>query len=350
MVTPSFWSRLADVAGLVATPLVPSHYLELVSPLWATHTLKARVVSVKDETAEARTLTLKPGRMWRGFRAGQHARVGVVIGGRRVVRTYSLSSSPDRADRLVTITVKAMEGGRVSPFLARDLEPGVYLTLSQAEGDFVLPEKGAGPLSFITGGSGITPVMSMLRTFALRGDMPDVRHVHYAPRAADVIFGAELSALASTHPRYQPSIVHTREGGAHFSLDALPADWRERQVFACGPESLLDAVAAVVPSAKMERFHAPRAALPVEAIGGRVHLRMSGIEAVGDPKTPLLEVAERAGVFPPHGCRMGICHSCDATLASGCVRDLRTGELIDEPGARVQPCVCAAAGDVEIDL
>jgi ferredoxin len=100
----------------------------------------------------------------------------------------------------------------------------------------------------------------------------------------------------------------------------------------------------------VERFVAPRATLPANAAGGKVRLRMSGVEVDADGATPLLHVAERAGVNAPHGCRMGVCHTCDATMVSGCVRDLRTGERIDEPGARIQPCVCAAAGDVEIEL
>jgi ferredoxin len=83
--------------------------------------------------------------------------------------------------------------------------------------------------------------------------------------------------------------------------------------------------------------------------GGRVRFLSSRTEARSDGRTPLLRVAEDAGVNAPHGCRMGICHSCDATLVAGCVRDLRTGDLA-EPGARIQICVCAATGDVELDL
>jgi ferredoxin len=69
-----------------------------------------------------------------------------------------------------------------------------------------------------------------------------------------------------------------------------------------------------------------------------------------DGHTPLLRVAEDAGLNPAHGCRMGICHTCDVTLLSGCVRDLRTGALLHESGQKVQVCVCAAAGDVELAL
>jgi ferredoxin len=86
------------------------------------------------------------------------------------------------------------------------------------------------------------------------------------------------------------------------------------------------------------------------AAGGTVRFAASGREVVADGHTNLLWVAEDAGLNPPHGCRMGICHSCDCTLVRGKVRDLRTGRLVGEPGGRIQPCVSAAAGDVELGL
>jgi ferredoxin-NADP reductase len=207
----------------------------------------------------------------------------------------------------------------------RRARPGEHLSLGQPEGDFVLPAAGPVRPLFVTAGSGVTPVMSILRTLALEGAVRDVVHVHYAPRAKDVIFVRELRQMAADAPSsYRLSIVHTREPGVARAVD---------------PGRL-----------HVERFVAARAPLPAGAAGGKVRLRVSGVEVDADGATPLLHVAEGAGLSPAHGCRMGLCHTCDATLNSGCVRDLRTGQTIDEPGARIQPCVCAAAGDVDVDL
>jgi ferredoxin-NADP reductase len=218
---------------------------------------------------------------------------------------------------------------------------------------------------FVTGGSGITPVMSMLRTFALRDAMPDTTHIHYAPHAYDVIFGNELTQIAAAHPRYHLQRVYTRALGEdasrqhHFSaeqLHALCPDWRSREVWACGPQALLDAVEAHWQAAGLanrihvERFHAPLVALPSDAGGGTVRFSFSQREIVADGQTPLLRAAEDAGLNPPHGCRMGICHSCDTRLIAGCVRDLRTGAVAEAAGQTVQLCVCAAAGDVALEL
>ncbi len=268
----SLWSRVADVASLATTPLAPSHYLALVSPLRATHTLNARVESVWGETTDTRTLTLRPGRGWRTHRAGQFVRVGAEVDGRVVTRTYSIASAPGRKDGCIAITVKAVAGGKMSGHLARDVKPGDYLTLAPPQGDFVLPDGPPVRPLFLTAGSGITPVMSMVRTLAARRSMPDVVHVHYAPRAQDAIFGAELARLAAEIPSYRFVLVTTRDGDAsdaHASrfgraqLDALVPDWETRAAWACGPQGFLGAIESAFAAAGRDE-EAPRRALPPE--------------------------------------------------------------------------------------
>jgi len=255
----------------------------------------------------------------------------------------------------------------MSGHLVRNLQVGSYLPIGLPQGDFLVPEATPVRPLFITAGSGITPVMSMLRTWDIVGNMPDIVHLHYAPHRYDVIFGLELRRLASTWRRYRFRPVHTREGGdapssaRHFSvaqLEALCPDWRTREVWACGPQSMLASVEEHFEAAgrgrflHIERFRAPMADVPDDAAGGSVTFRSNGRSAAveADATTPLLRVAEDAGLNPAHGCRMGICHTCDVPLTSGRVRDLRTGEVVEEPGRTVQICISGAAGDCEIDL
>jgi ferredoxin-NADP reductase len=361
----SMLSRLAKLGDMFAWPLRTSHYLELVNPLWTTHKLQARVVDVWDETSSARTLTLRPGRNWRRHRAGQHVRIGVPIGGMHHTRTYSISSPPEREDEDITITVKAAPGGRVSSYLVRNVGPGAYLPLGLPQGEFVLPEAVPVRPLFITAGSGVTPIMSMLRSFTVRGNLPDIVHLHYAPHSYDVIFGGELEKLANTHPRYRLHSIFTRALGEsrpearHFTarqLEDLCPDWRERDAYACGPQGLLAAVgnhwdeAGLRRRLHIERFHAPWAELPAGISGGVVRFGRSDVAVDTDGRMNLLRIAEDAGLNPPHGCRMGICHTCDTRLISGCVRDMRSGALVNEPGETIQICVNAAAGNVELHL
>ena len=207
--------------------------------------------------------------------------------------------------------------------------------------------------------------MSMLRSYVMEYDViPDAVHMHYAPHALDVIFGAELSELQASQPHYQLHKYYTQASSAAASVHFSPAqleqacpDWREREVWACGPASLLDAIEAHWAAAGLsrqlhvERFRAKVAVMPAAGVkGGRVTFVSSQVETASDGCTSLLRVAEDAGLNPPHGCRMGICHGCNTTLVSGCVRDTRTGTLIAEAGDVVQVCVCTAVGDVELAL
>jgi ferredoxin-NADP reductase len=349
MKSATIWSRIADVAGLAATPLIPAHYLTLLRP----HRLQARIETVTVETSDVKTFTLRPSRGWRMHRPGQYVSVQVEIDGRLVTRMYSISSAPDT--NRITITVKAQ--GRVSRAL-HALPAGAYITLGEPTGDFVLPDGELPPLLFITGGSGITPIASMIRTFVAAGELPDIVHLHFARSADDEIFGAELRALSAACPRYQLAVIHTNEQGRAFStawLDELASDWRNRETWACGPAGLLEAITAAFEQGgrsaalHVERFTATFAKAPANSNGGQVRFASSRVEARADGRTPLLNIAEGAGVAAPSGCRMGICHSCDTTLVAGCARDLRTGQLV-EPGARVQLCVCAAEGDIELAL
>lgn len=357
-------SAINKVADAFAFPLRGSHYVELVNPLWTTHRLQARVEKVWDETKDARTLTLKAGLNWRGHRAGQHVRVGIPLGGMHYIRTYTISSAPERHDDRFTITVKSIIGGRISHHIVRNIKVGDYLPIGLPQGDFYLPDAQPVLPLFITAGSGITPAMSMLRSLIAQERLPDSVHIHYAPHEFDVMFGKDLQQMAREHPRYKLHLVYTHDYGelkqtkGYFSdeqLNRLCPDWRERDVYACGPPGLLAALEKHFEQAgrsrhlHIERFLASFAEVPKDAVGGRVRFARSNIEVDADHLTPLLRVAEDAGMNPPHGCRMGICHTCNTTLVSGAVRDLRNGKLINEAGSIVQTCVCAAAGNCELN-
>lgn len=344
-------------------PLAPGHFLALINPLWSGDRVQARIERVRMETADTRTLVLRLGRGWHRHRAGQHVQVSLAIDGVLRTRTYSISSAPTRG-RHIQITVKAMGKGGVSEHLVRHAQVGDVLTLSPPHGDFMLPRPVPRQMLLVSGGSGITPLMAMLRRLAARSQLWDVVHVHYATEASDVIFRDELSVLQARHPGYRLHRVYTRQSGVapgerHFSaaqLARLCPDWAERQAYACGPEALLARLDAhwadtgLSGQLNIERFHAQLATPPATAHGGAIVFQRSGVNTTADGTTPLLLVAEGTGLQPPHGCRMGICHGCDAVLLSGCVRDLRNNTVYNTPGQRVQPCVCAAAGDATLDL
>ncbi|MEU5360467.1 ferredoxin reductase [Streptomyces albidoflavus] len=350
MTSAALGSRAWKLLEMVTTPLLPSDYLDLVSPLRAGADLRGRIEAVRPETRDAATVVIRPGRGWRGHTAGQYVRIGVDVDGVRLWRAYSITSPTDRQDGCVTITVKAILDGKVSNHLVRRAKPGTLIQLDQATGDFVLPQAKPAKVLFLTAGSGITPVMGMLRDTAF----DDAVMIHCAPQPQDVIFRSELHGLAAAG-KLRLIEVHTATDGMLdiARLDELVPDWAERETWACGPTGLLDAADehwsrhGVQERLHTERF---RPGTVVAGDGGEVTFSATGKTVDADGATPLLDTGEEAGVLMPSGCRMGICFGCVTPLRAGSVRDLRTGEITAaEPGVLIQTCVSAAAGPCDIE-
>ncbi len=174
--------------GRITTPLLPDDYLQLANPLWSARELRGRVLDVRRETEDSATLVIKPG--W-GFtfdyQPGQYIGIGLLVDGRWRWRSYSLTSSPhsDGAgrSRTITITVKAMPEGFFCPAIwSAGVKPGTIVRLAAPQGNFVMPDPAPASVLFLTGGSGITPVMSMLRTLERRDQIGDIVHIHSAPQ------------------------------------------------------------------------------------------------------------------------------------------------------------------------
>ena len=277
-------------------------------------------------------------------------------------RAYSLTHGP-REDGYISITVKAVPYGKVSNHIVRDTRPGTLVHLEQAAGEFVLPTEG-GKFLFVTAGSGITPVIGMLRNLfpvaesgvvrLQRSSGYDITVVHVAPTEPDSIFIHNLRELAEAG---MINLV-ARYDDQHGVLDVadlveLVPDLTERTTFACGPAGLLDALEQhhVELGLKLltEQFRVTTLAV---GEGGTVSFSATGTTVEASGSRPILEEAEDAGVLMPSGCRMGICYSCVLPLREGTVRDLRTGDIttaVEGDGVRVQTCINAAAGNCTFD-
>lgn len=335
----------------MTSPLLPDDYLTLLNPLWSKRELRGKVVKVVKETDTSATLVIKPG--W-GFsfdyEAGQYTGIATQVEGKWHWRSYSLTSPPHHDQGHISIAVKATPEGFISKHLVDGLEPGTIVRLQAPAGDFHLPDPPPEKVLFLTAGSGVTPVMGMLRTMARRDTFTDVVLVHSAPDEAEELFRDELHRLDAEQSGFTLH-EHLTEKNGHLelsSLDDLVPDWKERQVWACGPNALLDSAeehweqAGLEDSLHMERFTVDLAGSGGE--GGTVSFSASGKEIEIDGATTILDAGEEVGVQLPFGCRMGICQSCVVELAEGSVRDLRNGDQ-KNAGDRIQTCVSTAAGD-----
>jgi ferredoxin-NADP reductase len=351
--------RALDAARALTTPLLPDDYIELMNPLWTTRELKGRIEQVRPETDAAATIVIRPSFPWPGHQPGQYLRIGVEIDGRRHWRAYSLTSDPAHPDGLVSITVKHVAEGQMSPYFTRQAEAESLVFLGDVEGTFTLPERGPDKALFLSAGSGITPIFSMLRELERRGEINDIVHIHCERTNDAIIFREQFDAIAERNPGYKRTVNLSSENGRIKppDLDDLCPDWRERDGFASGPSELLDAFGSHwaehgdAERLSMERFQPVIGQGDADVgSGGTVRFRVTEVEATCDKGVSVLVGGEDAGATLPFGCRMGICHTCVGKLAEGRVRDLRTGEISGEAGEMVRTCVNAPEGHVEIEL
>ncbi len=353
--TPARRFLRSGFVDLLVGPHGIDRYLELLRPDITVGDARARVVAARRQTARSVTLTLRPNAAWSGFRAGQFLRVGVEINGVRRTRTYSPACSERRSDGLIELTVTEHPDGLVSRFLCAEARPGMLLHLGDAQGEFILADRRPERLVLLSGGSGITPIISMLRTLCDEGHDGEIGFVHYARTAEDWLYRPELEELARRHSNLSATYVATREGGGHVSraaIERLLGELEGVDAAVCGPPGLIDAVRDIWPDpdrVRAESFTPPSLELAGAAANGTVRFLGSGLSApIGTGS--LLEQAEAAGLTPEFGCRMGICHTCTCRKAAGPVRNALTGEISDEEDEDIQLCISVPAGDVALEI
>jgi ferredoxin-NADP reductase len=351
----------------MTSPHGVDRYLEMFNPMWAAVEVRARVVDIHRENPDAvgsapvATLTLQPTSTWRGHRAGQYVQVGVELPGtaRRMTRCFSISSAASLPGERFTLTSRANEEGPVSTCLVNDAQVGQMLYLSQAEGDFTIHESAATPtnnhLVMISGGSGITPVMSQIRTLLRDGydgrANRKVTFLHFARSAEDQIFAEELARVAAEDNHVDVHLRYGEQTFSEFELRRLIPDYQNTDTWACGPGGLIELVRAAYgeenPRLRVEFFKPP--AFSTGAAGGDVSFTRSG-ESAENTGATLLEQAEALGLKPEFGCRMGICFSCVKTKTDGTVRNVLTGEESSLPDEEIRICVSSPVGDCSVDL
>ncbi len=341
----------SDLVDLLTGPHGVDRYAELVAPTWTLGEARAKVIDVRRTTPRSVTLTLAPNESFTStytVKAGQYVNLTVEIDGRRHTRCYSPANAEGTAN--LELTIGQHEGGLVSNYLYERARRGMLVGLAGVGGDFVLPTQRPGRILFVSGGSGITPVMAMLRTLVAEDHQGEIAFVHYARTAIDACYRDELAAMPGIrvlhgYTRSDAGDLVGRFGPEHLAV-AMPSP---DVVFVCGPTPLVDAVRTHCDNVYTESFVPPVFEAPANPSGGRITFSDSGLDAVDDGRS-LLEQAESAGLSPQNGCRMGICHTCTRRKTAGTVRNLVTGAVSTVPDEDVQICVSVPVGDVDLSL
>ncbi len=358
--------RTRFVAAL-SEPRGVDHYLGLFSATWSAREVRARVVGVHRETSDTVSLLLVPNSNWRSFHAGQHVQLSATIDGIRHTRTFSISSSP-RSDAPLRITIRTFPGGVVSGWAFHRARRGDVVVLGPPQGEFVMSPDSTAHVLCISGGSGITPVMSIVHELLHSDYSGEISWLHYARK--EVPFLPELEALVREFPSFK-LVTHltgeeitTGKPRPRLSLEALQGahpSWQQCEAFVCGPAALERAATDIwsehgsIHRLHIERFQAP--AMPAftpdvdtATAPRRLVFAKSGVSAQGHGAASLLEQAEAAGLRPAHGCRMGICHTCKCVKRSGVVRNVATGEISSGENETIQLCTNTPLSDVTLEL
>ena len=346
----------------LASPRRIDDYLELIDGSWSLDEIRARVIDVRRETRDVTSLWLRPNENWRGHRAGQHVQLTVTVDGVRRMRSFSLSHAP-ASNGALRLTVKARDTGCVSRFVHEGVRVGDVVTLSAAQGGFVLPERVPAKLLFVSGGSGLTPLVAMAQQLVRDGYRGSLIWLHSERDAVPLVH--ELRAFARQLPDMQLHVHRTSGGRNHVRPDLLAQlapDWQQREAFVCGPRGLMTTVKALFAErALQEHVHSEsfqpewQAVVPIRALTGagvknRLVFAKSKIQSDACGGVSLLDQAEHAGLRPLHGCRMGICKTCVCTKLSGSVRNELTGEISDARDEEIQLCIHTPLSDVSLDL
>ncbi|NBA98464.1 hybrid-cluster NAD(P)-dependent oxidoreductase [Pseudomonas sp. R5(2019)] len=358
----------------------PDHWAAFGTQWPSGNTQQLECCSVASETHDVKTFTFS----CRDFPAlsyepGQFITVSPMINGQNLSRCYTLSSSPTRPFTF-SITVKRVPGGVVSNWLHDNLRPGLTLNATGPAGHFTPVAGPARKLLYLSAGSGITPLMSMTRAaIDLHAEL-DIVFVHSARTPADIIFRAELEGIANSRDGVR--VVYLCESCAdepdwqgpsgRLSLSELQAqvpDFKEREVFTCGPQGYMNAVKKLLSEGGFDLAHYHQESFDINATDSvlsvpqaptagqaqatfSIRLSRSGkVFSMASDQT-LLVAAKKAGAIVPSSCSQGVCGTCKTAVLEGTVEMKHNGGIRQREIDRGMRLLCCSrpTSDLVIDL
>jgi len=356
-------SLLKPALRRFVSPPIFDFWASSLSPTLAWDRVLARVVERRVEARDSVTLVLRANRNFHGFVPGQHLNVTADLAGVRISRSYSFTNLPNR-QREIAITVKQVEGGKLSGHLCTRTQVGDTLELGAAFGNMTIAPDNTRPLLLLAAGSGITPLMSLLRAQAAAGMPQPVTLIYWAKRREEFCFAEELRALAASHAGFTLRLVLTQsselqegESAGRPSTELLAelvADLQSRAAYACGPAGFVQTLSKLIGGQALsfasEAFTPPT--VDAGTATGTVRVTLAASRKVLEIAAgqPLLAALEAQGIKPASGCRMGICNSCACGKLAGRSQNLLDGRQSFEPDSALRICINAASSDLTLDL
>ncbi|TON68666.1 flavodoxin [Vibrio parahaemolyticus] len=308
------------------------------------------------------TLWLEPSKgSLPNYLPGQHLPIEVDINGKKIGRRYTLSSSPSRPGRYA-ISVKRIAGGRVSNALLDNLQVGDVLEAENPDGQFHLKTHDAQPLLLLSAGSGVTPMLSMVRYLADHNQLNDVVFYHQCRTEHDIPCRSELEELKREHSGLEVKICLTQPAVDWFGLKGRLSlshikqikDVEQRQVFVCGPDGFMQKAKNLLLKKGLPEAHYHQEAFGVSTVEARpekeVEIEFNGLKIQGNNQKTLLDQIEDAGKAVSNSCRAGLCGACKVQLTSGQVHHPDVPALTDEERAMGTVLACCAIPETDVTV
>ena len=319
---------------------------EKFHPTWALKKVKAEVIKVQSLSHDFFKIQLRPNQNFKShvFQAGQSIAVTLRMDGVRHQRQYSIVHILKNGD--VVIAVK--QQGAFSRAMT-SLSLGAVIEISQPQGDFVLSTVER-PMLFLASGSGITAIYSLIKSAVIQSSQP-IELIYFT---RDNAFHAELKALALMTPHFKYHHFNTLEQKQHLTqtlIKKLIQNFEQHEIFACGSVNMMKGIEKIISKyALQDQYHSEFFKITVDESLEAQPIKFLRSQQEFQAKSNLLESAEKAGLKPAHGCRMGICNTCSCTKVSGSVRNVLTGEIDHEANTPIKLCISQAVSPVTINL
>ena len=344
-------------------------------PVWTGEETPLFITDIFQETHDVFTFRFQGDPLCRfAYKPGQFSSVVLDIDGQRVVRSYTISSTPTRPYTL-ELTIKRVPGGLVSNWMPDNLKVGDQVRLKGPKGKFCL-EPGNIPkkILFVSAGSGVTPIMAMSRWLCDISADIDIRFYCSVRSSQDIIFGKEVEMMTERYRLFTPCVISTTRGQNEpwtgitgrvnpRMLQMIAPDLHDRHIYMCGPEGFMESVKDILRELEFdfERLHVESfggirtttAKVPIGTPDGAamtVQFAKAGKTVAADGTLTLLELAEDADIDVDYGCRSGSCQDCKIKLLSGQVEAGTEGLSEEEIAAgTVLSCVATPVSNCVVD-